>query len=101
MKFFLKILIIRILKLFTLFNLNCFDFFFLQENIKLVFEGSCKLIHIRPIVKKCEHFADEFAPELVDMLSSYMNPTVICSLAGLCNNARIDNMLEDIAKKVR
>ncbi|KAL0281348.1 UNVERIFIED_CONTAM: hypothetical protein PYX00_002360 [Menopon gallinae] len=69
------------------------------DDIKKVFEGTCKFMRIKPVVKECIHFADEYAVELVDMLSSFMNPQVVCALAGLCNNNMIDQMLEDIAKK--
>lgn len=39
---------------------------------------------------------DEFIPELVDTLASQMNPTTVCSVAGLCNNARIDKLLAEM-----
>ena len=38
--------------------------------------------------------ADEFVPELVETLSSEMNPDTVCTVAGLCNSQRIDDMLE-------
>lgn len=64
-----------------------------QQDLKDVFEGSCKLIHIDPIVKECIKLVDEFIPELVETLASQMNPSVVCSVAGLCNNAHIDKLL--------
>lgn len=39
--------------------------------------------------------ADEFIPELVDTLASQMDPQVVCSVAGLCNNERYIKMLAD------
>lgn len=63
-------------------------------------EGSCKLMQLKPVVKLCLKFADELVPELVDTLSSQMNPQVVCSVAGLCNSASIDKMIEDHDKKV-
>ncbi|KAL6260537.1 hypothetical protein P5V15_008060 [Pogonomyrmex californicus] len=65
-----------------------------QQDLKDVFEGSCKLIHVKPIVEECIKIVDQFIPELVETLASQMNPTVVCSVAGLCNNAHIDKMLE-------
>ncbi|XP_056632623.1 prosaposin isoform X1 [Diorhabda sublineata] len=65
-----------------------------QELIKEVFEGSCALIHIKPIVKECDKIADNYIPELVDTLASEMNPQVVCSVAGLCNNEKIKKTLE-------
>lgn len=65
-----------------------------QEDLKAVFEGSCKLIHIKPIVHECVSIVDEFIPELVETLASQMNPSVVCSVSGLCNSARIDQLLE-------
>lgn len=47
-----------------------------QEELRDVFEGSCKLIHIKPIVKECCKLADDFIPELVETLASQMNPDV-------------------------
>lgn len=70
-----------------------------QEDLKAVFEGSCALIHLKPVVKMCDDMVDNFIPELVEALSSEMNPQQVCSVAGLCNNAAIDRMLEDEAAK--
>nr|CAD7594837.1 unnamed protein product [Timema genevievae] len=64
-----------------------------QEELKGVFEGSCKLIPLKVVSKECCDLADEFIPELVETLASQMNPSVVCSVAGLCNSARIDKML--------
>jgi saposin len=64
-----------------------------QELIKQVFEGTCALIHIKPIVKECDKIADNYIPDLVDTLASEMNPQVVCSVAGLCNNEKIKKML--------
>ena len=66
----------------------------LQELLKEVFEGSCKLIPIKEVAKECCKVADEFIPELIEALSSQMNPQVVCSVAGLCNSARIQKLLE-------
>lgn len=66
-----------------------------QQDLKDVFEGSCKLIHIKPIVQECINIVDEFVPELVETLASQMNPSVVCSVAGLCNNVHIDNLLAE------
>lgn len=67
----------------------------LQEEIKEVFEGSCDLLHVKLITKECIKVADEFIPELVDTLASQMDPQVVCSVAGLCNNERYIKMLAD------
>lgn len=67
----------------------------LQEELKEVFEGSCKLIPVKAVSEACCKLADEFIPELVETLASQMNPQVVCSVAGLCNNAWVDKQLED------
>ncbi|KAK5649661.1 hypothetical protein RI129_000690 [Pyrocoelia pectoralis] len=64
-----------------------------QEEIKEVFEGSCKLIPISIVAKECCKIADEFAPELIDALASQMNPQVVCSVAGLCNNEHVQDLI--------
>ncbi|XP_058821417.1 uncharacterized protein LOC131683436 isoform X2 [Topomyia yanbarensis] len=64
-----------------------------QSDLKAVFEGSCNLIPIKVVKKECKRLADDFIPELVEALASQMNPNVVCSVAGLCNNAAIDKML--------
>lgn len=66
-----------------------------QQDLKDVFEGSCKLIHVKPIVEECIKIVDQFIPELVETLASQMNPSVVCSVAGLCNNAHIDKLLAE------
>ncbi|XP_074025323.1 uncharacterized protein isoform X2 [Leptinotarsa decemlineata] len=72
-----------------------------QDLIKQVFEGTCKLIHLKPIVKECDKIADNFIPELIDTLASQMNPQVVCSVAGLCNNQRVQELLaEESSTKV-
>lgn len=70
-----------------------------QEDLKAVFEGSCALIYIKPIVHECDKLVDEFIPELVESLASQMNPSVVCSVAGLCNSAHFDKLLENYEKQ--
>ncbi|XP_018799712.1 PREDICTED: uncharacterized protein LOC108975589 [Bactrocera latifrons] len=65
-----------------------------MEELKEVFEGSCNLIPIKIVKKECDKLADDFVPELVEALSSEMNPDQVCSVAGLCNNAHIDEQLK-------
>ena len=64
-----------------------------QEELKEVFEGSCKLIPIKIVAKECMRLADDFVPELVETLASQMNPQTVCSVAGLCNSVKIDTLL--------
>uniref|UniRef100_A0AAG5DVS2 Saposin n=1 Tax=Anopheles atroparvus TaxID=41427 RepID=A0AAG5DVS2_ANOAO len=64
-----------------------------QADLKAVFEGSCNLIPVKVVKKECRKLADDFIPELVEALASQMNPNVVCSVAGLCNNAEIDRLL--------
>ncbi|XP_076766761.1 prosaposin [Xylocopa sonorina] len=66
-----------------------------QEDLKAVFEGSCKLIHIKPIVKECITIVDQFIPDLIETLASQMNPSAVCSVAGLCNSAHMDKLLQE------
>ena len=54
-----------------------------QEELKEVFEGSCDLIPIKIIRNECKNLADEFVPELVETLSSEMNPDTVCTVAGM------------------
>lgn len=67
-----------------------------QEDLKAVFEGSCNLIPLKLIRKECDKLVDDFIPELVEALASQMNPQAVCTVAGLCNNAAIDKMLEEM-----
>ena len=48
-----------------------------------MFEGSCALIPIKIIANECKKLADEFVPELVETLSSEMNPDTVCTVAGM------------------
>ncbi|KFB36811.1 saposin [Anopheles sinensis] len=66
-----------------------------QADLKAVFEGSCNLIPVKVVKKECRKLADDFIPELVEALASQMNPNVVCSVAGLCNNAAIDKLLAE------
>lgn len=58
-----------------------------------VFYGSCQLLPLKIIKTECKKLADDFIPELVDTLASEMDPNVVCTVSGLCNNARIDKLL--------
>ncbi|XP_011501216.1 PREDICTED: uncharacterized protein LOC105364885 [Ceratosolen solmsi marchali] len=71
-----------------------------QSDLKAVFEGSCALIVFQPIVKICDNLVDEFIPELVETLSSQMDPSIVCSVAGLCNSEYIDKLLEEYKNQV-
>lgn len=53
----------------------------------------CSPIRVQAIRKKCDAVADDFALQLVDVLSSQMDPDVVCSVAGLCNSVEIDRLL--------
>lgn len=64
--------------------------------MKAVFEGSCKLIPLKIVSDECIKLVDDFIPELVETLASQMNPQVVCSVAGLCNNANIDKLLDEM-----
>merc|ERR1712223_1932064 len=70
-----------------------------QEELKEVFEGSCDLIPIKIIANECKKLADDFVVELVETLSSEMNPDTVCTVAGLCNSVRIDKMLAKLEQQ--
>ena len=69
--------------------------FVVQEEIKAVFDGSCQLIPLQEVAKECKQLADDFIPELIETLSSQMNPQVVCATAGLCNSVRVDRLLRE------
>lgn len=69
-----------------------------QADLKAVFEGTCELIRIKKARQECDKLADDFVPELVEALSSEMNPQVVCSVAGLCNNVAIDMELAKLGE---
>jgi saposin len=50
---------------------------------------------VKVVSEACCKVADEFIPELVETLASQMDPQVVCSVAGLCNNAWVDKQLEE------
>jgi len=64
-----------------------------QDELRQVLEGSCNLIPLKLVSKECCKLADDFIPELVDALTSRMDPQVVCAVSGLCNSVRIDEML--------
>lgn len=47
-----------------------------------VFHGSCKLIPVKIITEECIKLSDEFIVELVEALSSEMDPNLVCATAG-------------------
>ncbi|KAG8232711.1 hypothetical protein J437_LFUL017851 [Ladona fulva] len=71
-----------------------------QDELKQVFEGSCKLIPVQVVSDECIKLVDEFIPELVETLASQMNPQMVCSVAGLCNSVRNDKLLAEYKAKL-
>ncbi|XP_075215807.1 prosaposin isoform X2 [Lycorma delicatula] len=65
-----------------------------QEELREVLEGSCKLLPTKVVKTECIKMVDEFIPELIEALSSQMNPQVVCATVGLCNSARMDLLLQ-------
>ena len=63
-----------------------------QEELREVFEGSCALIPIKIVADECKKLVDEFIPELIETLSSEMNPDTVCSVAGLFKNYSVLNL---------
>ncbi len=82
-----------------------------------MFDGSCRLIPVKAISDECIKLSEQFIVQLVDTLSSEMNPQVVCAVAGsvsiniqyflrtfdqstvlfmigLCNSERVDKLLE-------
>merc|ERR1711970_25960 len=66
-----------------------------QEELREVFDGSCDLIPVGLISKEGKALVEQFVPELVETLASEMNPDTVCTVSGLCNSARIDNLLKE------
>lgn len=72
------------------------NFALFQENLKLVLEGSCLiLIPLKIIAHECVKLMDDAIPQLIEALSSQMNPQVVCATAGLCNSRRMDQLIAD------
>lgn len=69
-----------------------------QEEIREVFDGSCRLIPIKLVADECVDLANEYIPELIDTLASQMNPQVVCATAGLCNSVAVDRLLREYQK---
>ncbi|KAL1117712.1 hypothetical protein AAG570_004027 [Ranatra chinensis] len=66
-----------------------------QTDIKTVLEASCKVIPMHVVREDCIKLMDDFAADLIDTLASQMNPQVVCSVAGLCNNNRVHRLEEE------
>jgi len=71
-----------------------------QEELAQVFEGSCNLMPIKLVRMECIKLVDDFIPELTEMLKSQMDPTMVCSVSGLCNN-EWSNQLQSEYEAVR
>ncbi|KAL1505899.1 hypothetical protein ABEB36_005352 [Hypothenemus hampei] len=66
-----------------------------QEEIKEVFQDFCTQLHIKPIVQECDKIANYCIPQFVEILVSKMNPQTVCAVSGLCNSARITQLLAE------
>eukprot|EP00102_Acyrthosiphon_pisum_P020690 XP_016657900.1 PREDICTED: prosaposin-like [Acyrthosiphon pisum] len=69
------------------------------EELKEVFDGSCELMPLKIVKEECKKLSNGFIPELVDTLASEMDPNVVCTVSGLCNNAHIDKLLLENKEK--
>lgn len=47
-----------------------------------MFEGTCALLRLKPVVVECDKIADDYIPDLIDTLASEMNPQTVCAVAG-------------------
>ncbi len=47
-----------------------------------MFDGSCRLIPVEVIADECVTLSNQFIVQLVDTLSSEMNPQIVCAVAG-------------------
>lgn len=54
------------------------------------------MIPLKIVAKECDELADDFIPELIDALTSRMDPQMVCHISGLCNSVRIDEMLGEM-----
>ena len=52
-----------------------------------MFDGSCDLIPIKVISSECKVLSEDFIVQLVETLSSEMDPQVVCATAGWYNHA--------------
>jgi len=68
--------------------------------LKEVIYGSCQLLPLKAIKTECKKLAGDFNHELINTLASEMDPNVVCTVSGLCNNARIDKLLLKNKRKV-
>ncbi|KAF6207702.1 hypothetical protein GE061_016150 [Apolygus lucorum] len=63
-----------------------------QEELRQVLEGTCMVIPEKHLKKDCDKLMDDFGSYIVDTLASQMNPSVVCSVAGLCYNDKFKNV---------
>jgi hypothetical protein len=68
-----------------------------QLELKQVIEFSCNIIPIQMIKDECKKLADEFVVELVETLTSEMNPQMVCAVSGKPEvfNPRMTCFLDD------
>lgn len=55
-------------------------------------EGTCMVIPEKHLKHDCDKLMDDFGSYLVDTLSSQMNPSTVCSVAGLCYSEKFKNV---------
>lgn len=48
-------------------------------------------------MEECDKIADDYIPDLIETLASQMNPQIVCSVAGLCNNDKVQMLLAEEA----
>ena len=65
-----------------------------ENELKLLLKESCAQMKVQVIIKECDNLVDQFIPELNQVLLSQINPTVFCSVSGLCNSAYVDEILD-------
>ncbi|KAK7586128.1 hypothetical protein V9T40_004004 [Parthenolecanium corni] len=64
-----------------------------REVLLKVFTASCHLIPLEEVRKDCFKLTREFVTGLIDVLSSTLDPTGVCTIIKLCHNSEIDKAL--------
>lgn len=64
-----------------------------RDGLLKIFEVSCKLIPFEEEQKECLKLTKNYVTELIEVVSSKLDPLSVCTVFHLCHNSRIDELL--------
>ena len=58
-----------------------------EEKLVGFFESACKILFQGDLLAECDHFIEQYGPDLVQLILQELDATLICTKIGICPNS--------------